>query len=91
MQQWKFNDPGILPYIGLERIMLPIPDVLHEQDVAVFYFGLAELVQILLQRDKMIFDVEPLIELARTHQRFVNRLGLAVSDDQDSGPLRRHQ
>ena len=37
----------------------------------------------------MIFDIEPLIELARTHQRLVNRLGLAVSDDQNLGPLRR--
>ena len=42
MQQWKFDDPDVVPNIGPKRIILPIPDVLYQQDIAAFQLGSAE-------------------------------------------------
>src|SRR4051794_20211453 len=91
MQQWKFDDPDAILNIGSKRIVLPIPDVLYQQNIAAFQLGSAGLVQVLLQRDKMIFHVQAVIELARARQRFVNCLSLAVADDQNPRSLRRNQ
>ena len=90
MQQWKFDDLDAVLNIGPKRIILPIPDVLYQQDIAAFQLGFTGLVQVLLQRDKMIFHIQAVIELARARQCFVNRLGLAVADDQNSRSLWRN-
>ena len=87
MQQWKFDDLDAVLNIGPQRIILPIPDVLHQQDIAAFQLGSTGLVQVLLQRDKMIFHMQAVVELAGACQCFVNRLGLAVADDQNSHSL----
>src|SRR5215469_3843155 len=91
VQQWEFDDPRIRLDMVFERIMLPVPDLLHEQYIAVLHLMFAELVQVLLQHDKMVFYVEPVGELARAHQRLMDRLGLAVADNQHSGSVSRHR
>src|SRR5260370_37124667 len=81
MQQWKFNDPDTILNIGLKRIILPIPDVLYQQDIAAFELGSASLMQILLQRDKMIFHIQAVMGLARARPCFSYGLRLARTYD----------
>ena len=64
-----------------QRISFPVFYVLNQQDIAVFQFGSAELVQILLQTDEMVLRIKTSIELARAEQCFINRLCLAIPDN----------
>src|SRR5262249_44469417 len=84
----KFDDLNIVTNVPPERIVLPISDVLNQQNIAVLEFGFAEFVQVLLQADEVIFSVQPAIEAPRANQRLAHRLRLAISDDQHVAPLR---
>src|SRR5215469_8902850 len=88
MQERKFDDLNIVTNIRPERIVLPVSNLLNQQNIAVLEFGFAEFVQVLLQADEVIFSVQPAIEISRSNQRLAYRLRLAISDDQQVAPLR---
>src|SRR6516162_1107322 len=88
VQERKFDDLNIVTNVRPERIVLPVSDVLNQQNIAVLEFGFAEFVQVLLQADEVIFSVQPAIEIPCTNQRLTYRLRLAISDDQHVAPPR---